>query len=272
MLLGQSVSDYKTLYQRAMEPIRRHILYQPMTPEAANIVLAGQVRVTDSTPGAMVVSNDGQAQHLACFAGGMIGLGARAFNMPADMDLALRATWGCAWGYQSAAAGIMPEIQYTLPCPAPSPGHEICEWNETAWRNAVHQSPQFRHHAAELSDADIAAKHIPRGVINIENRAYYLRPEAIESVFILYRLTGDRALADMAWRMFESVISLTKTDIGAASVDDCTNAKAPGWTDKMESYWFAETLKYFYLVFADPDVVNLDDWVLNTEAHPLRRP
>ena len=33
---------------------------------------------------------------------------------------------------------------------------------------------------------------------------------------------------------------------------------------------FAEVLKYFYLTFSDPDVINLENWVLNTECHPLR--
>jgi mannosyl-oligosaccharide alpha-1,2-mannosidase len=33
-----------------------------------------------------------------------------------------------------------------------------------------------------------------------------------------------------------------------------------------------ETLKYFYLVFEDPSVISLDEWVFNTEAHPFRRP
>ncbi len=41
--------------------------------------------------------------------------------------------------------------------------------------------------------------------------------------------------------------------------------------DSMESFWLAETLKYFYLCFEDWGVVSLDEWVLNTEAHPLRR-
>ena len=36
------------------------------------------------------------------------------------------------------------------------------------------------------------------------------------------------------------------------------------------SSWFlAETLKYFYLLFDDSDSLSLDKWVLNTEAHPL---
>ena len=42
--------------------------------------------------------------------------------------------------------------------------------------------------------------------------------------------------------------------------------------DNMESFFLAETLKYFYLVFSDPEFLNLDDWVFNTEAHPFRRP
>lgn len=38
----------------------------------------------------------------------------------------------------------------------------------------------------------------------------------------------------------------------------------------MESFWVAETLKYFLLLFEDDaSVVPLDKWVLNTEAHPL---
>lgn len=38
----------------------------------------------------------------------------------------------------------------------------------------------------------------------------------------------------------------------------------------MESFFLAETLKYFYLLFEDDaNVLPLDQWVLNTEAHPF---
>jgi mannosyl-oligosaccharide alpha-1,2-mannosidase len=44
----------------------------------------------------------------------------------------------------------------------------------------------------------------------------------------------------------------------------------PKLAPKMESFWLAETLKYFYLLFEDdPAVLPLDQWVFNTEAHPL---
>jgi len=38
-----------------------------------------------------------------------------------------------------------------------------------------------------------------------------------------------------------------------------------------ESFWLAETLKYLYLIFDDPERLSLDDWVFTTEAHPLKR-
>jgi hypothetical protein len=34
----------------------------------------------------------------------------------------------------------------------------------------------------------------------------------------------------------------------------------------MQSFFLAETLKYFYLIFCDSDVIHLDEWVFNTEA------
>lgn len=38
----------------------------------------------------------------------------------------------------------------------------------------------------------------------------------------------------------------------------------------METFWVAETLKYLWLLFSPDEVLSLDEWVLNTEAHPLR--
>ena len=38
----------------------------------------------------------------------------------------------------------------------------------------------------------------------------------------------------------------------------------------MQSFWLAELLKYAWLLFSPDEVMPLDKWVLNTEAHPLR--
>ena len=50
---------------------------------------------------------------------------------------------------------------------------------------------------------------------------------------------------------------------GLHNVNDPNSRKDP-----QESFFLAETMKYFYLLFTD-DIISLDEWVFNTEAHPL---
>ncbi|KAL2268320.1 hypothetical protein VTJ83DRAFT_3166 [Remersonia thermophila] len=125
----------------------------------------------------------------------------------------------------------------------------------------------------EYVTAKIKREHIPSGFVSLNDKRYILRPEAIESVWYMYRITGDKSWQEKGWRMFEAVIRATSTEVGHSAIHDVavTDSK-PKLDDSMESFWLAETLKYFYLLFETPDVISLDEWVLNTEAHPFRRP
>jgi mannosyl-oligosaccharide alpha-1,2-mannosidase len=69
--------------------------------------------------------------------------------------------------------------------------------------------------------------------------------------------------------MFQAVVNATDTEYANAAIQD-VNTIGSKQEDYMESFWLAETLKYFYLVFANTDLISLDDFVLNTEAHPFR--
>jgi mannosyl-oligosaccharide alpha-1,2-mannosidase len=40
--------------------------------------------------------------------------------------------------------------------------------------------------------------------------------------------------------------------------------------DLQQSFFMAETLKYLYLLFSPRDLVSLDEFVFNTEAHPFK--
>lgn len=117
----------------------------------------------------------------------------------------------------------------------------------------------------------IELDRLPEGFVSIGSRSYILRPEAIESVWYMYRITGDKIWQEKGWKMFEAIITATKAEGGHSAINDVT-MDPPQQNDSMESFWLAETLKYFYLLFADPDLISLDDWVLNTEAHPFKRP
>jgi mannosidase alpha-like ER degradation enhancer 2 len=97
---------------------------------------------------------------------------------------------------------------------------------------------------------------------------YFLRPEIIESAYVLYRHTHDPHYREMGRRFLRDLRASCRTDAGYAALADVrTGRKA----DRMESYFFAETMKYLYLLFAPEDTLPPGLVVFNTEAHPLRR-
>jgi mannosyl-oligosaccharide alpha-1,2-mannosidase len=77
----------------------------------------------------------------------------------------------------------------------------------------------------------------------------------------MYRITGDQYWADSGWDMFKAIEAQTKTELGHSTIRNVLSP-APKYADKMESFWLAETLKYFYLLFSETNVVNLDEYVL----------
>jgi mannosyl-oligosaccharide alpha-1,2-mannosidase len=60
-----------------------------------------------------------------------------------------------------------------------------------------------------------------------------------------------------------------KTDAGFSGIRD-VGSDSPVKDDKMESFFLAETLKYFYLLFSPIEYMSLDRYVFTTEAHPLK--
>ncbi len=59
-----------------------------------------------------------------------------------------------------------------------------------------------------------------------------------------------------------------RVDNGYAGLKDVTHLPPPK-DDTQQSFFIAETLKYLYLLFSEDSLLSLDDWVFNTEAHPL---
>ena len=96
---------------------------------------------------------------------------------------------------------------------------------------------------------------------------YVLRPENLESCFYLYRFTNDENYLWMGKRMVDDVIEHCRTDIGYASLK---NVQTYEKANSMQSFFFAETLKYAFILFSDKSILNLDHIVLNTEAHPFK--
>lgn len=95
---------------------------------------------------------------------------------------------------------------------------------------------------------------------------YELRPEIIESAYYLYYFTHDAKYRAMGMTFFENIVKYCRTPSAYAAL---SNVEAKTQRDDMESFFFAETLKYLYLLLGAPNRVDLSKTVFNTEAHPL---
>lgn len=98
---------------------------------------------------------------------------------------------------------------------------------------------------------------------------YDLNPEIIESAYYLYHFTRKPEYQAMAARYWAGIKQHCRTDVAFTSIVDVRTMEQK---DYMPTFFFAETLKYLFLVFSEGHgTFNLDDHVFNTEAHPFRR-
>ena len=132
------------------------------------------------------------------------------------------------------------------------------------------------HRAAELQDssykmwnvAGIEPETLDYVKMQITSPNYELRPEIIESTYYLYHYTHDAKYLTMGRTYLDGLVKYCRTDDAYAALADVRSKQKK---DAMESFFFAETLKYLYLLFAPESTLEFDSVVFNTEAHPLKR-
>eukprot|EP01013_Petalomonas_cantuscygni_P015155 TRINITY_DN310_c0_g1_i1.p1 TRINITY_DN310_c0_g1~~TRINITY_DN310_c0_g1_i1.p1 ORF type:complete len:641 (+),score=170.15 TRINITY_DN310_c0_g1_i1:286-2208(+) len=103
---------------------------------------------------------------------------------------------------------------------------------------------------------------------------YILRPETFETWFYLWRATRKPQYREWAWDAFQNLVKwCQRADGSFHSLHSVfpyeAKTSALSVEDKMESFVFAETLKYLYLTFAPDSTLDISKWMFNTEAHPL---
>lgn len=209
-LLGGTEPIYGRLYRKSMQTAIKHNLWKPMTPENADILMSGGVRVEIGK----LPELEPQGQHLVCFAGGMFALGGKLFKIEKHENIGKKLTDGCIWTYRAFDSGVMPEIFGMLPC-ASLDGQ--CPFDEQKWKAEVKR--------LNGEGDQVKNQRLPKGFTAIYDRRYILRPEAIESVFILYRTTGEEYLLEAAWEMFQAIVNATTTELANAALADVTFSK-----------------------------------------------
>jgi ER degradation enhancer, mannosidase alpha-like 2 len=102
----------------------------------------------------------------------------------------------------------------------------------------------------------------------VKSAGYPLRPEIVESTYYLYHYTKDAKYMRMGERMWNDFVKHCRTDEGYAALKSVVTKEK---SDSMQSFLFAETFKYFYLLFARPETLDFRNVIFNTEAHPIRK-
>ncbi|KAF9094567.1 hypothetical protein BGX27_001407 [Mortierella sp. AM989] len=176
--------------------------------------------------------------HASCFAPGLLALGARTLSRTKDMAVARGLMETCYLSYKNSVTGLgADEIGFL--------GTEFS-------KGAVFEMPQTS------------------GFYVIDPE-YDLRPETIESLFILYRITGDAMYQDYAWEIAQAIEKNCRTRFGYSTLANVMDA-SEGMKDRMPSHFLAQTLKYLYLIFSPPDLASLDDYIFTTEGHLVKYP
>lgn len=202
-LLGGVDDTYERLFRVAMNAAEPNMIFRPVLPKGEDILFAGDYQAT----GAKKLIPE--SQHLTCFVGGMFGLGGRLFENKTQVTIGEKLARGCGYAYGAFPTGVMPEIFGMMACER----RDICAWNQ----------PEWEKHGDEK---------LPKGFTSARDARYLLRPEAIESIFILYRITADSDLQDLAWQMFESIMKSTTTQYANSAISD---VRAEGETNKVDS-------------------------------------
>ena len=125
LLLGgvPAADQYKRMYEMSIAATKQWLIYKPMVPGnlgAKDILMSGEVLAKKRKKPAF----HAKMQHLTCFIGGMVGMGAKVFDRPEEMKLAERLTDGCVWAYEQSAIGVAPETFHMHECK-----DETCDWD-----------------------------------------------------------------------------------------------------------------------------------------------
>ncbi|MEO6656552.1 MAG: glycoside hydrolase family 47 protein [Pyrinomonadaceae bacterium] len=101
-----------------------------------------------------------------------------------------------------------------------------------------------------------------------EEAGYPLRPEIVESTYYLYHYTKDPKYLAIGKVMFDDLVKYCRTDVAYHGLKSVVTKEK---NDYMHSFFLAETMKYFYLLFAPEKTLDFKKIVFNTEAHPISK-
>ncbi|BDA50577.1 probable endoplasmic reticulum mannosyl-oligosaccharide 1,2-alpha-mannosidase at C-terminar half [Coccomyxa sp. Obi] len=238
LISGKKQPSFLEGYKEAMQGVRKKLLAR--TAPQGGLLFVGELHGETLEP---------KMDHLVCFLPGLLALGhlhgvnTGAAGEEDDLAIARQLMRTCYEMYARTPTGLAPEIvHFTV-------------------HNGDNDFP--KQHAHDVGGGDFIVK--PQDAHNL------LRPETMESLFVMWRVTRDPMYREWGWLMFRAWQKFSRVATGGYTSLASVLEVPPILRDKMESFWPAETLKYLYLLLdeSSPEVLPLDQFVFNTEAHPL---
>ena len=223
---------YQELWNQSLAGIRKHLI----TYSAPH-----HFTVLGERPDGLGGKISGKMDHLVCFIPGTIAL-ALTNGLPLS-EAKKRSTWGpkeeenlelaieltkTCWGmYKIMATGLAPEI--------------------THFR--LDEEPHMAVYGGTLASAPMSPDRDSRWkedfIVKGNDQHNLQRPETVESLFYMWRITGDEMYREWGWEMFKSFVKYTAADDGAGFTSLAkANEIPPMLKDDMESFWLVSSLSH----------------------------
>ncbi|KAI8847848.1 glycoside hydrolase [Chytridium lagenaria] len=253
LLTNLTETGHLRQYHESLTGIKRHLLMRS-TPN--NLLYVQEL------PFGLHSSPSPKMDHLVCFLPGTIALLAtKGRRIPThertrllsvedqvDLHIAEEIARTCVEMYKQTKAGLAAEISFFRKDPMQNTS-TMAMWVEGLKRDIGVAKTEGRNYVPVSGVRDGERTMEMDFEIHKMDGHNLLRPETVESLFVLWK-----------WAKVKGG--------GYASLGD-VRVIPPPKRDHMESFFLGETLKYLYLLFCEQDLVPLDKYVFNTEAHPL---
>ncbi|PVU89917.1 hypothetical protein BB559_004859 [Furculomyces boomerangus] len=185
---GKNGEQFRRMYEQSIDSIKEHMIYR--SNKGSKLIFVSELYEGIFTP-------SGEMQHLACFLPGLLALGSKELNRADDLELAKELMKTCYYFYKGTKTGLSPEkVRFSF------------NSNEHAWGS---KSENIEIINTESNDE-------PEFILM--NKDYILRPETVESLMILYRVTGDEIYREWGWNIFNSFEKHLKTPTAYSAFRD----------------------------------------------------
>lgn len=218
---------YENMWDEALAGVRKHLITYSKDYKFT---------VLGERPNGLEEALSPKMDHLVCFMPGTIALAATG-GIPLkearkakdwtkkkeeELKLARELTYTC-WGmYKAMATGLAGEIT-----------HFHID-NPPLKEGAPHNPPATLDGDEWKSDFDVKA----------QDKHNLQRPETVESLFYMWRITGDEIYREWGWEMFKSFMEYSAVEHGGGFTS-LSNADTipPVTRDNMESFWLVSSVR-----------------------------